>query len=427
MSKSANELINFINGSPSCFHVIYNLKNMLSENGYIELSENTKWELTPGNNYFVIRNGSSLLAFSIPLGETKGFMLAAAHSDSPTFKVKDTAESVVANLTRLSTEKYGGILMSSWLDRPLSVAGRVVVNTEKGVAAKLVNVDRDLLIIPNVAIHMNRSANENASFAANIDTLPLFGGENAKGKFLSIIADAADVSANDILDKDLYLYLRESGRILGAENEFVASPKLDDLECAFAITRGFLSAKESNAIKVLAIFDNEEVGSETKQGAGSSFLRDTLRRVTTVIGKNEEDFLSMLANSFLVSADNAHATHPNHPEYADALNSPHINGGVVIKYNANQRYTTDAVSAAIFKKICFEANVPVQAYANRSDLPGGSTLGSISNTLLPVRTVDIGLAQLAMHSSYETAGVKDLDYLVAAMTAFYSSDTIVVE
>lgn len=427
MYKSSKELIEFINASPSCFHVVENLKQMLAENGYVELSENKKWKLSLGGRYFVSRNDSSIIAFSIPEVAPQGFMLAAAHSDSPTFKIKDNAESISANIVRLSTEKYGGSLMSSWLDRPLSVAGRVVVSTPDGVATKLVNVDRDLLIIPNVAIHMNRSANENAKFAANIDTLPIFGCENAKDSFLSVVADAAGVESKDILDKDLYLYLRESGRILGAEKEFVASPKLDDLECVFALTKGFLASDNSNAIKVLAVFDNEEVGSETKQGAGSSFLRDTLHRAVIALGMVEEDYLAFLANSFLVSADNAHATHPNHPEYADSLNSPHMNDGIVIKYNANQKYTTDAVSAAIFKKICGSAKIPYQAYANRSDLPGGSTLGSISNTLLPVRTVDIGLAQLAMHSSYETAGTKDLVYLIDAMTAFYSSNTIEVE
>lgn len=427
MSNCSSELIDFVNNSPSCFHVIENLKQMLTTGGYTELSEREKWNIALGGKYFVSRSDSSLIAFEMPSAEPSGFMLAAAHSDSPTFKIKDTAESVSANAVRLSTEKYGGMLMSSWLDRPLSVAGRVVVSTQNGVASKLVNIDRDLLIIPNVAIHMNRSANENAKFAANVDTLPLFGGEDAKDSFISLVADAVGVKAEDILDKDLYLYLRESGKVIGAENEFIASPKLDDLECVFSLVKGLLASENSDAVKVLCVFDNEEVGSETKQGAGSSFLRDTLRRATLAIGKNEEDYLSMLASSFLVSADNAHATHPNHPEYADSLNSPHMNGGIVIKYNANQRYTTDAVSAAIFKKICKKADVPYQAYANRSDLAGGSTLGSISNTFLPVRTVDIGLAQLAMHSSYETAGTKDLGYMIEAMTAYYSSNIIVAE
>ncbi len=421
------KLFSFINSSQSPFHAVENSKQILLSNGYTELLESEKWNISPNGKYFIIRGGSSLIAFSVPNCAPRGFMIAAAHSDSPTFKIKDIAESPSADTIRLSTEKYGGMLMSSWLDRPLSVAGRVVVKTDNSVATKLVNVDRDLLIIPNVAIHMNRNANENTKFAANIDTLPLFGGGDAKGSFMSIIANAAEVDETEILDKDLYLYLREGGTVLGAGNEFIASPKLDDLECVFALLQGIISAEESDAIKVLCIFDNEEVGSATKQGAASSLLRDTLRRVSLALGKGEEDFLRLISGSFLVSADNAHATHPNHPEYSDSANSPKLNGGVVIKYNANQRYTTDAISAAVFKSICDKANVPYQAYANRSDLAGGSTLGSIANTLMPVRSVDIGLAQLAMHSAYETAGAHDLEYLIRSMTAFYSSDIIEVK
>ena len=421
------KLFEFINSSPSCFHVIENTKNILLANGFLELSEGEKWNISAGGKYFIIRGGSSIVAFEVPTSAPNGFMIAAAHSDSPTFKIKDTAESPSANVIRLSTEKYGGMLMSTWLDRPLSVAGRIVVKTAEGVKSLLVNIDRDLLIIPNVAIHMNRSANENAKFAANIDTLPLYADGNTDTHFMSLIASAAGVDESDVLDKDLFLYLREGGTRLGATGEFIASPKLDDLECAFSLIEGFLSSSSTNAVKTLCIFDNEEVGSETKQGAASSLLRDTLRRITLALNMNEEDYLRLLSNSFLVSADNAHATHPNHPEYADNLNSPKLNGGVVIKYNANQRYTTDAISGALFKSVCEKADVPYQAYANRSDLAGGSTLGSIANTLVPIRSVDIGLAQLAMHSAYETAGALDVEYLVRAMTVFYSSDVFDVK
>ena len=427
MTTSANNLLKFINESPSCFHVVENLKSFLVSNGYTELLEKDNWELTSGGKYFTARNGSSLIAFELPTVAPRGFMIAAAHSDSPTFKIKESAESVSAHTVRLSTEKYGGMLMSTWFDRPLSVAGRVVVKTENGIALRLVNIDRDLLIIPSVAIHMNRSANENAKFAANVDTLPIYADEDAKDTFDTLIADTAGVAKEDVLGKDLYLYLRENGTVFGANNEFLGSPKLDDLECVYSIANGIVSSGESDSIKVMCVFDNEEVGSETKQGGGSSLLRDTLRRVVYNLYGSEDDYLRLLAGSFMVSADNAHATHPNHPEYADAANSPKLNGGVVIKHNANQRYATDGISAAIFKKICEDAAVPCQVYANRSDLAGGSTLGSISNTLLPVKTVDIGLAQLAMHSAYETAGKHDLDHLINAMTAFYSSNIIEVE
>ena len=261
-------------------------------------------------------------------------------------------------------------------------------------------------------------------YAANVDTVPLFGGADAKGKFLSLIAKSAGVKESDILGKDLFLYLRENGTLIGADREYICSQKLDDLECTFALVNGIINSSESDAVKVCAIFDNEEVGSDTKQGAASSFLRDTLRRIASALDVNEEGYQKMLARSFLVSADNAHALHPNHPEYADSENAPKMNGGIVIKYNANQRYSTDGVSAAVFKSICEKADVPVQSYANRSDMLGGSTLGSIANTMVPVKTVDIGLAQLAMHSVCETAGAKDLDDLVKAMTVYFEENSI---
>lgn len=422
MNKSiANDLLSFIRRSPSCYHVIDNFRAMLLESGYTELREADKWELARGGKYFVCRSDSSMIAFRVPSTAPSAFVMAAAHSDSPTFKIKENAELAGSHTVRLSTEKYGGMLMSTWFDRPLSVAGRVVVKSENGVSTRLVNIDRDLLIIPSVAIHMNRAANDGMKYAANVDTLPLYGDERAKDSFLPMIAEAAGVNKDDILASDLFLYCRDGGTLLGADGEFIASPKLDDLECAYACMRGFLAAKPSDAVPVCCVFDNEEVGSATKQGAASSLLRDTLRRISLSVGITEEDYQRMLAKSFLVSADNAHAMHPNHPEYADAANCPQMNGGVVIKYNANQRYATDAVSAALLKSVCAGANVKVQTFANRSDLAGGSTLGSIANTLVPVKTVDIGLAQLAMHSAYETAGTYDLADLADAMEALFSN------
>lgn len=425
-TEIANDLLAFIRRSPSCYHVVNNLSLLLTENGYTKLSEAEPWTLAAGGKYFVCRNSSSILAFRLPLSAPCCFTMAAAHSDSPAFKVKDNPELPGTSCVRLNTEKYGGILMSTWFDRPLSVAGRVVAKTENGLAEKLVNIDRDLLIIPSVAIHMNRTANDGMKYVANVDTLPLYGGKEAENGFLSMIAKTIEVAAEDILGKDLFLYCRDSGTLLGTNEEFIASPKLDDLECAYACMQGFLAARESNAIPVCCIFDNEEVGSETKQGAASTFLRDTLRRITLSLDIDEEGYQRLLAKSFLVSADNAHAMHPNHPEYADTTNCPHMNEGVVIKHNANQRYTTDAISDAIFKRICQQAAVKTQTYANRSDLAGGSTLGSIANTLVPVRTVDIGLAQLAMHSAYETAGVQDLADLVKVMTVLFGSQTFSV-
>ena len=265
---------------------------------------------------------------------------------------------------------------------------------------------------------MNRTVNDGMKYMANVDTLPLLGGKESGG-ILPIVAKAAGVAESDILGSDLFLYCRGEGTLLGENEEYILSPKLDDLECACGCLSGFLAAKESGNIAVCCIFDNEEVGSSTKQGAGSTFLRDTLRRIALCLGKDEQDFQMMLARSFLVSADNAHAQHPNHGEYADPDNCPYMNEGVVIKFNANQRYATDGRSCAVFRSVCERAGVPVQVMSNRSDLPGGSTLGSISDTLVPVSTVDIGLPQLAMHSSWETAGVQDYEFLVRVMTEYY--------
>ena len=426
MKQLSRELLDFIRRSPSCFHVVENLKNELLAAGYAELRESECWGIKPGGKYFVTRNGSSIIAFRVPEKVTGGFVMSASHSDSPSFKLKETAERRSAGCTQLSTEGYGGMLMATWFDRPLSVAGRVFVREGGKMVQKLVDIDRDLLIIPSVAIHMNRGANEGTKLLANVDTLPLYGGAEAGG-IMPLAAASAGVAEDDILGKDLFLYCRTPGTVLGAEGEFIASPKLDDLECAFGCFRGFLAAEERGTIPVCCVFDNEEVGSATKQGAGSVFLRDTLRRIIRYLHMGEEDYQSMLARSFLVSADNAHAQHPNHPEYADRDNSPVLNGGVVVKFNANQRYTTDGRSAAIFRSICAEAGVPVQTFSNRSDLPGGSTLGSIANTSVPVCTVDIGMAQLAMHSAYETAGTADVGHLVRAMQGVYEADPVIFE
>ena len=417
MYQYAEQLLDLIEQSPSRYHTTANLKNRLTAEGYAVLAEDAAWDVRPGGRYVVTRNDSSLLAFRVPEGEAAGFALAAAHSDSPTFQIKEQAEKLSARCTVLDTEKYGGMLMNTWFDRPLSVAGRIIVERDGKLEARLVDVDQDLMIIPSVAIHMNRAANDGVKLLANVDTFPLLG--CGAQDLRAIVAEAAGVAPEQILGHDLFLYLRGRGSVLGAGGELIGSPKLDDLACAFALTEGFLQSSPSGAIPVLAVFDNEEVGSETKQGAASNFLRDTLRRLTLALGKTEEDYLRWCAGSFLVSADNAHAQHPNHPEFADAQNTPYLNGGVVVKFNANQRYATDAVSAAAFRLLCRETGEQTQTYANRSDLPGGSTLGSISDTCVAVPTVDIGLAQLAMHSAYETMGARDLDSLVRVMTAYF--------
>ena len=417
----AQKLITFIEKSPTSFHAIETIEKELA--GFTALSEREAWHLQPGGKYYVTRNRSSIIAFTLPEGPFRAFQLIASHSDSPTFKIKENAEVVVRDkYVQLDTERYGGMIMSTWFDRPLSVAGRVIVRDGAGVRTKLVNLNRDMAIIPNVAIHMNREVNNGYKFNPAVDTFPLWGGKDAKGTFKAEIAKAAGVAEQDVLGADLFLYNRTAGTIWGVHEEYISAPRLDDLECAFASLEAFKRAKPGNHVNVCCVFDNEEVGSTTKQGADSTFLSDTLRRIVLALGGSEESYYAALAGSFMLSADNAHAMHPNHPEYSDGENKTFMNEGIVVKFNANQKYTTDAVSEAVFHAICDKAGVPVQHYANRSDLPGGGTLGNISGSHVSINTLDIGLAQLAMHSCYETAGVKDIDYMIRGMRAFYETE-----
>ena len=414
-------LIGFLKQSPTAFHAVEAIRAALE--GYEELKECERWTLVPGGRYYVTRNRSSIIAFTMPAGPFRAFQLVASHSDSPTFKIKENAEVTVrGKYVQLDTERYGGMLCASWMDRPLSVAGRVVIRTDSGVSTRLVDVDRDLVVIPNVAIHMNRQANDGMAYKANVDMFPLLGTDKAGVSFRQLIAQTAGCAEEDLLGTDLYLYNRMPASIWGAANEFISAGRLDDLECAYASVQALLSAPVCPGhVNVCCVFDNEEVGSTTRQGANSSFLSDVLRRIVLSTGGDEQDYQAALAQSFMLSADNAHATHPNHPEYADPVNQVFMNEGVVIKFNANQKYTTDGVSEAVFHQICRCAGVPVQHFANRSDLAGGGTLGNISTSHVSINTLDIGLAQLAMHSSYETAGVRDLDYMIQAMRAFYQT------
>lgn len=438
------DMLDFIEGSPSCFHVIDNARRMLEAAGYVELKEKQAWRLVPGGCYYVVRNDSSMIAFCVPGGHSdkgglekgnglekqpemltgiKGFHMVASHSDSPCFKIKEAPEmSVEEKYIRLNTEKYGGMILSTWLDRPLSVAGRLVVMEETDLVTKLVNIDKDLLVIPNVAIHLNREMNKGVEYNPQIDMLPLFADTSegwGKGSLLKLVAEAAGVVPEDVLGQDLFVYAHEKGRILGGNEEFVLSPRLDDLQCVYASLRAMTGSAPKQYINVCAVFDNEEVGSGTGQGADSTFLEDTLYRIAEGLGVGKTGFLQWIADSFLISADNAHGVHPNHPEKSDPTNRPYLNGGIVIKYHGSQKYTTDGVSAAKMKQICERAKVPFQTYANRSDVLGGSTLGNISTAHVSVSSVDIGLPQLAMHSAVETAGAKDTEYAVKALKAFW--------
>ncbi len=408
-------LFDYIAACPTPYHAAAHTGRLLEQAGYIRLSEGGRWQLETGNGYYVTRNGSSLLAFRLPEREFSGYMIAAAHCDSPCLKIRENAALRDGAYVRLSTEKYGGMLCASWLDRPLSVAGRVMVRTADGTAVRLVDLGDPAALIPSVAIHMNRKANDGMAYNPAVDMLPLYSADRACD-FRARIAEAAGISGQEILASDLFVYNPQPGVQWDA---FISAPRLDDLQCAFAALTAFLQAQPGGSVPVLCLFDNEEVGSQTKQGAASTFLADTLVRIGSCCGLDGAEHRRRIANSFLVSCDNAHAVHPNHPEYADKNHAPQMNGGVVLKYNAAQRYTTDAASAALLRLICREAQVPVQEYANRADLPGGSTLGNISNTQVSLNAADVGLAQLAMHSAFETAGSADTQYLARALEVFY--------
>ena len=416
-------LFDYIAASPTAYHAVSHTADILKTAGYTELHEHQEWQLKAGKGYFVTRGGSSLIAFRAPMGKDfSGFMMTAAHGDSPCFKIKENAEMSDGHHLKLSVEKYGGMLCSSWTDRPLSVAGRVVVRAEGGIATRLVDLAEPFAVIPNVAIHMNRNANDGMSYNPAVDMIPLCGEAADAGMLRHRVAEAVGVAEEDILTTDLFLYNPQAGV---EWNGYISAPRLDDLQCAFASLTAFLEAGvkavQPDTVPVFCLFDNEEVGSQTKQGAASTFLYDILHRLCDGLELTPADMARKLASSFLVSCDNAHAVHPNHPEYRDGNHAVYMNSGVVVKYNANQRYTTDGISAAIFGLICERAGVPIQRYANRADMPGGSTLGNIANTQVSLNTVDIGLPQLAMHSAYETAGARDTDMMVRALTEFFGS------
>ena len=414
------QFLNFAEQSPTAFHAVGNLKEELRNCGFRELKEKDPWMVDGGGKYYVIRNDSAIIAFAIPDSGFAPFRIAAAHADSPAFKLKPFFEAPADKAyMRLNVEKYGGMIISSWLDRPLSIAGRLVIRDGEKIATRLVNLDRDAVLIPNMPIHFNREVNNGYAWNPQVDLLPLYGEGDAEGKLMQELAESAGTDRESVLAHDLFLYSRQPGSIWGAENAFFSCGRIDDLECAWGCMKAFLESEPKDAISVCAVFDNEEVGSLSKQGADSSFLYDTLTRAGFALGATDGEIRAAMADGFMVSADNAHALHPNHPEKYDAQNRVYMNRGVVIKHNANQKYTTDAVSDAIFTLICEKAGVPVQHFSNRSDVTGGSTLGNLSNAHVSLNTVDIGLAQLAMHSAFETAGTKDLDYLIRAMKAFW--------
>ena len=422
--KETQKLLDFIAKSPSCYHVVENISTELQKSGYEMLSEGKDWKLKPGGRYFVTRNQSSLIAFQMnPAGAQGGFLICAAHSDSPTFKLKSNYEVCVENkYVKLNVEQYGGSIYSTWLDRPLSIAGRVVVSNGNGVESRLIDLKKPLCVIPNLAVHMNREMNNGYAYNLQKDMMPIIGTVQEKGQLLKMLAREAGVDENDILGHDLFLYHAEKGILWGVQEEFFSSGKIDDLQCVYAAKEAFLHAKHEKMIPVLAIFDNEEVGSGTKQGAKSTFLTDVLERIQEEFKLSKGQKVQQIASSMMLSADNGHAVHPNHADKADQTNGPVMNGGIVIKYNANQKYTTDGIAEAMLKQIWKKKDIPYQEYANRSDIAGGSTLGNLVNEKLSLNTVDVGAAQLAMHSICETGGTADTLFLIEGMKAFYSAE-----
>ena len=414
-----NSLLHYIKKSPDCFHAVDTLSKLLDVEGYTSLAEGG-WELAPGGKYYTVRNGSSIIAFRVPNETPRGFLLTGSHSDSPCLRLRDHAE-LNGAYTRLSVERYGGGINASWVDRPLSIAGRVLVKQGNRIETRLVDMEKDMLLIPNVAIHLNREVNNGAKYDPARDLIPLYGGKDAS--FRQELAAKLGCTPEEILATDLFVYNNQDGVIWGPEGEFISAPRLDDLACVFACTQGFLMAKERDFIPVLAVFDNEEIGSGTKQGAESMFLPDTLQAICEGLGLNASDYRRMLTQSMMLSCDNGHGLHPNHPELADSNEAPILNGGVIIKHSP--RYATDGLSTAVFAELCSRANVPVQHYSNRADQMGGSTLGNIANTKVGVSTVDIGMAQLAMHSCFETAGSKDVDAMIRAVKAFHEASLTV--
>ncbi|MBS6108320.1 MAG: M18 family aminopeptidase [Subdoligranulum variabile] len=415
-----DDLVEFLQESVTPFHAAATAESWLRAAGFTRLEEADYWNLEPGKGYYTTRNGSSVVAWRVPDHAIGGWRIVASHSDSPTWKIKTD---IVENdgCRRLSVEGYGGMIMSTWLDRPLTVGGRVIVKTEDGIESRLVCIDRDLLVIPSLAIHFQRDINKGHTFNPQVDMQPLWGPAGSR-TLTDLVAEELGVDTADILDSDLQLVTRQAPTQIGPDGEFFMAPRIDDLECAATTLLGFLDAAaetDSACAPVWAMLDNEEVGSSSRMGAQSSYLRDVLDRIVDAIPHSGQAMHRAMANSFMLSADNAHATHPNFPQKSDPCAPVRLGGGVVLKYNASQKYTTNAISGAIFRAICEKADVPVQVFTNRADEAGGSTLGNLQSHTLPIPMADIGLAQLAMHSAVETASVADAEAMTKAVAAFY--------
>lgn len=417
------ELFAYIKKSPTSFHAVFQAAEFLKSQGFTPLSEADSWQLLPGEKYYVIRNHTSIFAFRMPEASAKHpvhFQIIASHSDSPCFKLKENPEMYVEkHYTKLNVERYGGSIFAPWFDRPLSIAGRVTVKDGNKISSHLIQFKDNLAMIVNLAIHMNRNVNDSNTYHAQTDMLPLISCNGTDFSIKQMAAQQLSIKPEQILSMDLFLYNCMDGTIWGAEDEFISSTKLDDLQCAFSSLKALAQDSHPEVLTAAVIFDNEEVGSQSFQSACSTFLKDCLRRISICMGYTEEEYLRVLAGSFLLSADNGHAFHPNYGSKADPTNHAYLNQGVLLKFAANQKYTSDGVTASVFQLLCEQEQIPVQIFFNHSDVPGGSTLGNLSMSQVSIPTVDIGVAMLGMHSPYETGGAKDTLYLYQAMSAFY--------
>ena len=420
------ELLNFLNNSVTPYQAVKEMEKMLVAASFTKIDPSNIGLLKEGGNYYLIKDETSLIA--LKMGEKKhfnGFNIVATHTDSPTLKIKPIARIINKEYEMLNVEVYGGPIISTLFDRVMSIAGRVIVkkNSENGVTleSRLLNIDEDLLIIPSVAIHLMRDNSQNA-LNPQVDLLPLLGFKTNKD-FETFLGEKAKISKDEkIISYDLFLYNREKAKLIGASKEFIASARIDNLESTYLCLKSLIDSDNKNKVNIFVAFNNEEVGSRTKNGAASTFLSDIIDVVQESLNITKTELFEKLSSSFIVSCDNAHAIHPNHTEKADPTNYVEMNKGIVIKHNASTAYTTDGISCGIFKAILEDNDVPYQHYTNRSDQRGGSTLGAISLAKVSINSIDIGLAQLAMHSMYETAGSKDPEYLLKGVKAFYNSN-----
>ncbi|MGL5820563.1 MAG: M18 family aminopeptidase [Sarcina sp.] len=425
----ANELIDFIYESPTAYNAVETLKVWLGKENFKEIKAEDKWSLEVGGKYFVTKNNSGLVAFEVGAGDIAehGFKMIGAHTDAPGFRIKPNPEiKVEKHYVKLNTEVYGGPILSTWFDRPLGLAGRVTLMSENPVkpVSKIVNINKPVMIIPNLAIHMNRDVNNGVKINPQKDTQPLIALINEElekdNLLLNLLAKELKVEVKDILDFELMPYEFQKGSIIGLNKEFISTGRLDNLAMIQAGTKALIDAKIKNGVNVMLCYDNEEVGSRTKQGADSPFFTEVLERIVLCLGGGKEDFFRAIANSFLISADLAHALHPNSPEKHDPVVKPLMGKGPVIKSAASQSYSTDSEGAAIYEMVCKKAGVPVQRFVNRSDVRGGSTIGPIAAAHLAVRTVDMGTAVLAMHSIRELGSVEDHVNVIKSFTEFYN-------